>query len=186
MTTSGRWAGVRIICLQQFARKMRVNGVNVPVQPCPVCGRYPNRPVTADAVVIRDGRVLLIRRGNEPFKGRYALPGGFVDQGETPEACAVRELEEETGLTGTPAGVINFYDDVSRDTARHSIGFAYIVDVPREQVAKAGDDAAAVEWWPLDALPSLAFDHDTILADVRDGTTLRRVKIDEGRSPNSM
>lgn len=128
--------------------------------------------MTADAVVVRHGEVLLIRRGQDPYMGMYALPGGFVEQDETPETCAVRELKEETGIAGASAGLINFYDAVDRDDFRHTIGFAYAVDVADDAVAAAGDDAAAVEWWPLEALPEMAFDHGRILSDYRKGVRL--------------
>jgi 8-oxo-dGTP diphosphatase len=103
----------------------------------------------------------------------YALPGGFVEQDETPETCAVRELKEEAGVSGNAAGLINFYDAVDRDVHRHTIGFAYVVDVPSSAEAIAGDDAAGVEWWPLAGLPPMAFDHLHILNDYKSGKRIQ-------------
>ncbi|MCS6801340.1 MAG: NUDIX hydrolase [Chloroflexota bacterium] len=147
----------------------------MPTDPCPCCGRPPCRPVTADAVVIRDGRVLLIQRRNEPFAGAYALPGGFVDPDETPAACALRELREECGLEGTIEALIGVYAEATRDPARHTVTVAYRVRTAEDAAARAGDDAASILWAPLDNLPPLAFDHAAILADVRAGARLVRL-----------
>jgi 8-oxo-dGTP diphosphatase len=148
-------------------RRARLTILFMDPEPCPVCGRFPNRPVTADAVVIRDGRVLLIRRKHDPDAGRYALPGGFVDQQERPEECAVRELREECGIAGAVEGLVGVYAAPNRDPQRHSITFVYRVRPFDGAEPQAGDDADGVVWAPLDDLPPLAFDHAAILADVR-------------------
>jgi 8-oxo-dGTP diphosphatase len=147
----------------------------MPAEPCPCCGRYPNRPVTADAVVLREGRVLLVRRRHDPFAGAYALPGGFVDLDESPADCALRELREECGLEGTIEHLVGVYADGARDPTRHTVTFAYQVRPTTDGPARAGDDADAVVWAPLDDLPPLAFDHAAILADVRAGARLVRL-----------
>lgn len=121
--------------------------------------------VTVDAVAIRDGRVLLVRRGREPFAGRWALPGGFVEAGETTEAAVVRELREETGLVGRRPRLVGVYDDPKRDPRFPTVGLAFLVDTQGEP--KGGDDAAEAAFHPLTATPPLAFDHDRILADAR-------------------
>jgi 8-oxo-dGTP diphosphatase len=124
---------------------------------------------TADVVVIRDGHVLLIRRGCEPFEGAWSLPGGWVDSGETPLEAAVRELSEETGIAVEAAELakVGVYDGPGRDPRGTFITTAYKVKVPADVKAQAGDDAAATIWLPTDTALSvnLAFDHSQILRD---------------------
>lgn len=115
--------------------------------------------------MLRNGHVLLIERSSPPFEGHFALPGGFVDQSETTAQSAVRELAEETGLSGTVDRFVGVYDSLERDPWRHSITFAYLITVPDGLEPVAADDAAHVVWAPVDNLPPLAFDHDTILRD---------------------
>jgi 8-oxo-dGTP diphosphatase len=127
------------------------------------------KPVTpllaADAVVLDPrGRVLLIRRKNPPFKGMYALPGGFVDVGETVEDACRRELREETGIIADKLQLIGVYSDPRRDPRRHAVGVAYLTRV-RGAKATAGDDAASIEWVENWRDLNLAFDHADILRD---------------------
>ena len=130
--------------------------------------KYPRPAVTADCVVITKEsapQVLLIQRGIDPFKGCWAFPGGFMNMDETTEQCAIRELEEETGMKVTDLYQIGAYSKVDRDPRGRTITVAYlaIVDAP---VAVAGqDDAAKAQWFPIDALPPLAFDHEEIMQD---------------------
>ena len=122
--------------------------------------------LTADCVVAnRSGEVLLVRRANEPYKGCWALPGGFMEMDETIEQCAVRELKEETGLAVAPAeaAMVGVFSAPGRDPRGRTVTVAYRVDVA-EAAPVAGDDAAEVRWWPLAALPPLAFDHAEIIA----------------------
>ena len=130
--------------------------------------KYPRPAVTADCIVITkeaEPKVLLIQRGNEPFKGCWAFPGGFMDMDETTEQCAIRELNEETGLAVTDLQQIGAYSKVDRDPRGRSITVAYltIIDAPVEVTGQ--DDAAKAQWFPLSALPELAFDHDDIMKD---------------------
>jgi 8-oxo-dGTP diphosphatase len=125
--------------------------------------------VTTDAVAFsldpEDGlRVLLIRRGHDPYKGLWALPGGFVDEDEDiPHACA-RELAEETGLEPTAMAQIGAWGKPGRDPRGRNVSVAYVVAVrPDRTDASAGDDAAHAAWHPADAPPQLAFDHADIL-----------------------
>ncbi|MDT3395765.1 NUDIX hydrolase [Streptomyces sp. B1866] len=123
---------------------------------------------TADIVIVdTSGRVLLIEREWDPYRGHWALPGGHVDPGETSLAAAVRELEEETAVR-VPAGdlrLIGVWDAPRRDPRGRYVTAAYLAVVPAGTLAVAGDDARAARWWPLDALPPrLAFDHAAILA----------------------
>ncbi|WP_411142557.1 NUDIX domain-containing protein [Streptomyces sp. x-80] len=127
----------------------------------------PERPFyTADVVCIRDGHVLTIRRGWPPHKGALALPGGHVDPGETSRAAAARELAEETGVqvSEEDLALLGVWDTPDRDPRGRYITVAYTVTVPAGTHAQAGDDAAAVEWTPLDHPGPLAFDHAEILA----------------------
>lgn len=130
--------------------------------------KYPRPAVTADCIVITeetDAKVLLIQRGDEPYKGCWAFPGGFMNMDETTEQCALRELEEETGLKVAELHQIGTYSKVDRDPRGRTITVAYlaVIDEPISVVGQ--DDAAKAEWWPLSALPQLAFDHDEIMAD---------------------
>lgn len=122
---------------------------------------------TADVVLLAAGHVLLIERGWEPFKNRWALPGGHVDKGETSLAASVRELEEETGITVPVADLrqVGAYDAPDRDPRGRYVSVAYTATLPALVEPTAGDDATAARWWPLAALPDLAFDHAEIIAD---------------------
>ena len=130
--------------------------------------RWPRACVTADSVLFaeRDGQmhVLLIQRGNEPYKGCWAFPGGFLEMDETVARCAERELQEETGIVLAGMQLVGIYSDVERDPRGRVITAAYAAMTTMPE-ATAADDAAAAQWWPLNNLPKLAFDHDKILAD---------------------
>lgn len=123
--------------------------------------------LTVDCVVFdADGRLLLIRRGRPPFKGCYALPGGFVEYGERLEDAAARELAEETGVHAAPERLIGVYSDPARDPRGHVVSAAFLFRLPPgPHEARGGDDAASAEfrrdWRDLD----LAFDHADILND---------------------
>lgn len=122
---------------------------------------------TADVVLLAAGHVLLIERGWAPYKGCWALPGGHVDIGETSLAAAARELEEEAGIAVPVADLrqVGAYDAPGRDPRGRYVSVAYTATLPSPVLPMAGDDATAARWWPLDALPDLAFDHAEILAD---------------------
>ena len=121
--------------------------------------------LTTDCAVFdARGRVLLIRRRNPPFEGRYALPGGFVDIGETVEDACRRELKEETGLKVGALRLIGVYSEPERDPRGHTCSIAFLARIDSAE-PKAGDDAAAVEWVKDWRSLALAFDHAQILAD---------------------
>lgn len=130
------------------------------------CYKYPHPSVTADCVIFGfDGvaiKVLLIQRGIEPFKGKWAFPGGFMKMDETAEECAKRELEEETGLNNASVEQFYTFSDVNRDPRERVITVAHYALVRLSEV-KGGDDAASARWFSMDEVPSLAFDHDRIL-----------------------
>ena len=130
--------------------------------------KYPRPAVTADCIVIKreaEPKVLLIQRGNPPFKGAWAFPGGFMDMDETTEQCAIRELEEETGLRVSKIQQIGAYSKVDRDPRGRTITIAYLAIVDAPIAVTGQDDAAKAEWFPVDALPPLAFDHEDIMRD---------------------
>jgi 8-oxo-dGTP diphosphatase len=128
----------------------------------------PKTPLLAADCVVIDarGRVLLIRRKHPPFKGYYALPGGFVDIGETVEDACRRELAEETGLRARRLHLVGVYSDPKRDPRGHTCSAVFLAKAARG-APKAGDDAAAVEWVADWRKVDLAFDHASILADAR-------------------
>ena len=130
------------------------------------CYKYPHPAMTADCVIFGfDGfsiKVLLIQRGIEPFKGKWAFPGGFMNMNETAEECARRELEEETGLKNAAVEQFYTFSDVNRDPRERVITVAHYALVRLSEV-KGGDDAASARWFAMDEVPSLAFDHDRIL-----------------------
>ena len=138
--------------------------------------KYPRPAVTADMIVLTDEsvpKILLIQRGNEPFKGCWAFPGGFMNMDETTEQCARRELKEETGLEIGEIKQVGAYSAVDRDPRGRTVTVAYITHVPQILPVTGLDDAAEAKWWPINALPPLAFDHAQILRDA-----LRRFKKD--------
>lgn len=128
--------------------------------------KYPRPCVTTDCVVFGfDGaklNVLLIERGIEPYKGCWAFPGGFLNMDETALQGAKRELYEETGLKNAYIHQFHAFSEVNRDPRDRVITIAYYALVLISEV-KAGDDAAKAEWFPLNKVPSLAFDHDKVL-----------------------
>jgi len=126
--------------------------------------RYPGPSLAVDAVWLRRRDVLLVRRGRPPFRGEWALPGGFVEIGETVESAVLRELREETGLSGRLGGLVGVYSDPRRDPRKHTVSVVYLIE-GRGGTPKGGDDAAAAEWVPLEPWPPLAFDHGRILRD---------------------
>lgn len=130
--------------------------------------KYPRPAVTTDCVVFtkeKEPKVLLIQRGNEPYKGCWAFPGGFMNMEETAEECAVRELKEETGLTVNRIRQIGAYSKVDRDPRGRTVSIAYLAIVDTPTAVSGMDDAAKAAWFPLASLPDLAFDHKDIMTD---------------------
>ena len=130
------------------------------------CYKYPHPAVTTDCVIFGFNgerlQVLLVERGVEPYKGRWAFPGGFLRMDETAEEGALRELREETGLESAYIQQLHAFSDPGRDPRERVITIAYYALV-RLQEVQGGDDAASARWFSLDEVPSLAFDHDRIL-----------------------
>lgn len=129
---------------------------------------YPRPAVTADVVAItreNEPKVLLIQRKFDPYKGCWAFPGGFMDMDETTEQCAIRELNEETGLVYSSMTQIGAYSKVDRDPRGRTLTVAYLAIVDKPLLVNAQDDAAKAEWFSINNLPPLAFDHDEIMVD---------------------
>jgi len=135
--------------------------------------QYPRPAVTVDALVFRKAgteiEVLLIKRGNPPFKDMWAAPGGFINIDETPEDAVKRELQEETGITGIKLYQYHTYGTVNRDPRHRTISIAYagIYENINQEVI-GGDDAAEAGWFKVGNLPPLAFDHNEVVSDALD------------------
>ena len=125
-----------------------------------------NPRLTVDGVIICNNRIVLVQRARDPFKGRWALPGGFIDYDETVETAVMREVHEETALHTRIIRLVGVYSNPERDPRGHTVSVTFLLTVTGGDV-KAGDDAADARWFELDRLPSLAFDHDKIVRDVR-------------------
>jgi 8-oxo-dGTP diphosphatase len=138
---------------------------------------YPRPALTVDVVIftLRENRLyaLLVQRGDPPYAGMWALPGGFVNLDESLEAAASRELEEETGIQQGYLEQLYTYGEPGRDPRHRTVTVAYFALIPADAPfrAEGGDDARQARWWPVDCLPELAFDHNEIV-----GYALRRLR----------
>lgn len=108
-------------------------------------------------------KILLIRRKNDPYKGKWALPGGFVKEKEELIDAAERELKEETGVSGVNLEQLYAFGGVERDPRGRVVSVAYIALQPKETIVRADTDAMDADWFPIYDLPELAFDHDEIV-----------------------
>jgi 8-oxo-dGTP diphosphatase len=127
-------------------------------KPCPECRNFTNRGVSIDAVIIRDKKILLIRRGVEPFKDYWGTPGGYVGWDETVEDTVRREVKEETNLDVEDMKFVGVYSSPKRHP-KQVINLVYLVDAKEGEV-KVSDDAVLAEWFSLEKIPAdLAFDH---------------------------
>ena len=122
--------------------------------------RIKGRRITIDAIIVKGNAILLIKRAHEPYKDMWALPGGYIEWDETAEEAVIREVREETGLTVTNMYMLTVYSKPERDPDQ-KITIAYAVEATGE--ATAGDDASECQWFELDNLPELAFDHKKII-----------------------
>ena len=121
--------------------------------------------LTVDGIIIKDGKILLVKRKNKPFKGKWALPGGFVEYGEKTEDAVAREVLEETGLKTTVDKTIGVYSDPNRDPRGHTITVVYKLGIKGGEL-KSGDDASDAKFFDVNQLPELSFDHDKIIENV--------------------
>jgi 8-oxo-dGTP diphosphatase len=119
--------------------------------------------LAVDAVIFFGRDLVLIKRDNPPYQGSYALPGGFVEVGESTEDAVRREAKEETGLEIEILGLVGVYSDPDRDPRGHVVSVSYLAEGRGKP--RAGSDARSVMSFPPDRLPPLAFDHDKIIRD---------------------
>jgi 8-oxo-dGTP diphosphatase len=130
--------------------------------------KYPRTALTTDAIVfVKDTEIfiLLIQRKAEPYKDKWALPGGFIEMHETLEIACKRELLEETGLNVESMTQFKTYDAIDRDPRHRTISVVHFAELESKQKVVGGDDAAQAKWFSLDNLPELAFDHLIILKE---------------------
>ncbi len=128
--------------------------------------KYPRPAVTVDIILISRSEapeVLLIKRLNEPFAGKWAFPGGFMDMDETLEESAQRELQEETGVSGLTLQQLHAFSALDRDPRHRTVSVVFYGFADEKPSIHAGSDAREAAWFPLHKLPPLAFDHDDII-----------------------
>lgn len=130
--------------------------------------QYRNPTPTVDVILQRQSRILMVRRKKDPFKGQLALPGGFVNEGETAEAAVKREAMEETSLEVEPIEILGVYSDPKRDPRKHILTVVFVGIIVGGS-DRAGDDAESIEWVDLADIEKqqIAFDHMTILRDYK-------------------
>ena len=129
---------------------------------------YPRPAVTVDALVFapagHEWFILLVQRGKEPFQCLWALPGGFMDLQETLLEACMRELQEETGLVIEKMEPFRVYDALDRDPRHRTISVVFSAYLPEIVPVRGDDDASRAEWFRIDQLPELAFDHTEIVS----------------------
>ena len=148
------------------------------------CYDYPRPAVAADCAVVTKSsgvwEALLIERKHDPFKGCWAIPGGFMEIDETTEEAAVRELREETGIEVSKVEQVYTFSDVRRDPRGRVITVLYLAYVDKAKVIpQASDDAKNAEWFSIDKLPTLAFDQDLEMAKI-----VERIRCTENKNAN--
>lgn len=133
----------------------------------PFTYKYPRPALTVDAVVFKEigikKEILLIQRKFAPYKGKWALPGGFVDMDETLEQAALRELSEETGITNVALQQLKAFSTIERDPRSRTISVVFWGVANQATEVIAGDDAGKAQWFDLTQLPPLAFDHQEVV-----------------------
>ena len=131
------------------------------------CYKYPRAAMTVDAIVVADNfsmdMILLIQRKNEPFEGKWALPGGFVDMEETLSEACHRELFEETGIKEVKLNQFYTFDAIDRDPRHRTFTTVFEGRIQETLPVIAGDDADKADWFPIISLPEMAFDHAEII-----------------------
>ena len=165
----GRFCGSKssgVICYSHKKNSGKEILTKKHTQPCPHCGQaisiYQNPVPTVDIIIELDHQIVLIERKNPPYG--WAIPGGFVDYGETVETAAVREAKEETSLDVELVSLLGVYSDPTRDARMHTISTVYVAQ--GNGTPRAADDAKSLQLFKIDNLPpELAFDHRHILDD---------------------
>jgi len=130
---------------------------------CETCARYNARNVTCNMVVIQNDQVLIIHRDHEPEKGKWGLPGGYLNWDETVTQTAVRELEEETGLHAENVRIIGIRSDNSAGDGRQNVDIYFYTDAVSGEMKPQLGEIADIRWCSFDELPELAFDHGRLL-----------------------
>jgi 8-oxo-dGTP diphosphatase len=125
---------------------------------------YKSPKLTVDGLLLKDKKILLIKRKTHPFKGKWALPGGFVEYGEKTEDAVIREVFEETGLKTKIKHLIGVYSDPDRDPRGHTVSVVYLLNICGGKL-KSDDDASDAKFFDLNRLPKLSFDHNNIIKD---------------------
>lgn len=163
-------AGIQILRLHEVADTRHAIQTMLAVRPAAAvhCYEWPRPCASVDLVITRPAdapvpELLLIRRGRSPFEGSWALPGGFVEPEESLEQAAVRELAEETGVRAANLRLVGVWSDPQRDPRARVISTVFAGEVPANTQAIGHDDAAAAGWFPIDRLPALAFDHQSMV-----------------------
>ena len=138
------------------------------------CYKYPRAAITVDIILQYNSKILLIKRANNPFKNQWALPGGFMDMGETLEYAAKRELAEETALNNIYLHQFKTYSEINRDPRHRTISTVFFhISNDTTPDAVAGDDAKEAKWWHINNLPKIAFDHNLIINDFIESKKVR-------------
>ncbi|MBI2034435.1 MAG: NUDIX hydrolase [Candidatus Levybacteria bacterium] len=134
---------------------------------CSACGRYYDRHVACDGLIVEDGKILLILRGMENHKGRWALIGGYLDWNETVEECIIREVKEEIGADTEIVKFFGVYSDPKRDPGDlQNVAIVFILKLLAREFILEKDEVLDLRWFPLDKLPAnMAFDHRKIIED---------------------
>lgn len=129
--------------------------------------KYPRPSVTTDALILKKetAEILLIRRSSDPFKGLWALPGGFMEMDELLADCCKRELQEETGVVVEKVEQFKVYDGIDRDPRGRTLSVVFYGFVEKDAEVKGGDDASEAAWFKPEQLPELAFDHAEVIRD---------------------
>ncbi|MFQ6072864.1 MAG: NUDIX domain-containing protein [Methanosarcinales archaeon] len=122
--------------------------------------------LTVDAIIIYNNKIALIKRKNPPYKGQYAIPGGFVEIGETVEDAVKREAKEETGLDVEILKLVGVYSNPDRDPRGHTVSICYLCMGTGE--IKAGSDADDIKLFSLSDIPKLSFDHNKMIEDIKE------------------
>ncbi len=150
------------------------------------CRYVPVTPLlTVDTVIVYNKKLVLIKRKNPPFQGHFALPGGFVEVGETVETAAVREAKEETGLEVRLLKLLGVYSDPSRDPRGHTASVCFLAMGSGN--LKAGSDAKETGLFSIDEIPELAFDHNVIIQNAKsdiNGILSKMQEHDDARKEN--
>lgn len=135
---------------------------------CPTCGRYNDRHIVVDGLIVQDRKVLLELRNHEPDKDKWAFIGGFVDWDETTEQAVIREVKEEIGIGATVLKLFGVYSDPGRDNDIQNIAIVYLMRLQSTAFILNEDEVKDLQWFPLDSLPeSIAFDHRKIIEDYK-------------------